>query len=228
MSIGIHQKKLPRVQRQRSCRETVGGHNHDKIKSYTRRVGDYKLENNNTNTETWPTDAFSPQALTEQVQGQHCAGSWEETASTHRERHSLERQTCEHEQSELSFRENKVLWELKGRSKQLPSLRSKDSPSVSMENRSQTCSTTTFTWSVLVMAQALRHFHTQVEEGEAVPVKFPPHAGHGYASVLTQVTRCSVTWWKYQGLDMLWDLQEKTANQSDSPGDLNTTDSVKM
>ena len=104
-----------------------------------------KLDNNNTNTETQPIDAFTPQTLTEQVQGQHCAGCWEETASTRREKHSLERQTCEHEQAELSFRENKVLWELKGRSKQLPSLRSKDNPSVSVEKRSQTCSTTTFT-----------------------------------------------------------------------------------
>lgn len=125
-----------------------------------------KLDNNNTNTETQPIDAFTPQTLTEQVQGQHCAGCWEETASTRREKHSLERQTCEHEQAELSFRENKVLWELKGRSKQLPSLRSKDNPSVSVENRSQTCSTTTFTWSVLVMAQALRRFHPQWKKGK--------------------------------------------------------------
>ena len=82
----------------------------------------YKLENSNTNRETEPIDAFTPQTLIEQVQGQHCAGCWEETAPTHIERHSLERQTCEHERSELSFRENKVLWELRGRSKQLPPL----------------------------------------------------------------------------------------------------------
>ena len=190
----------------------------------------YKLENSNTNRETEPIDAFTPQTLIEQVQGQHCAGCWEETAPTHIERHSLERQTCEHEQSELSFRENKVLWELRGRSKQLPPLWSKDNPSVSVENRSQTHSATTFTGSVLVVAQALRCFHTQVEEGEAVFVKFPPCTRHGSASVLTEVTRCSVTWWKYQGLDMLWEPQEdsSTSNQSDSPGDLNTTDSVKM